>query len=107
MKSAQEKAADDLYEMSKPLARYRDDKDLETLLKERERAEDPMLAFIKKKAVPVGTNGRPKKGFILALPLIIDTLKPQTHSSDTPLRHTLFYKLKINLLYLLKLLCFF
>ena len=39
----------DLHEMSKPLARYRDDKDLEIPLKERERAGDPMLAFIKNK----------------------------------------------------------
>lgn len=35
--------------MSKPLARYRDDEDLERLLKEREREGDPMLAFMKKK----------------------------------------------------------
>ena len=45
----------DLYEMSKPLARYRDDEDLEILLKERERA-DLMLAFIKKCSA-TGKNG--------------------------------------------------
>lgn len=49
VQSAQEKHADDLYEMSKPLARYRDDEDLERLLKEREREGDPMLKFMKKK----------------------------------------------------------
>ena len=35
--------------MSKPLARYKDDEDLERLLKEREREGDPMLKFLKKK----------------------------------------------------------
>ena len=46
--SYEEKLQDDLYEMSKPLARYADDEDLEKMLKEKERAGDPMLAFIKK-----------------------------------------------------------
>ncbi|XP_022235517.1 BUD13 homolog isoform X2 [Limulus polyphemus] len=40
---------EDLYEMSKPLARYVDDPDLERELKEQEREGDPMLAFIRKK----------------------------------------------------------
>lgn len=64
-KNAQEKLEDDLYEMSKPLARYADDKDLEKMLKEREREGDPMLAFIKKKKTKlIKTNQRekPKKG---------------------------------------------
>ncbi|XP_014677513.1 PREDICTED: BUD13 homolog [Priapulus caudatus] len=39
----------DLYEMSKPLARYRDDKDLDEVLKNQDRDGDPMLAFLKKK----------------------------------------------------------
>ena len=34
--------------MAKPLARYKDDKDLDEMLKQQEREEDPMLAFIKK-----------------------------------------------------------
>ena len=62
VKSAQQKAADDLYEMSKPLARYRDDEDLEALLKQKERDGDPMLAFIKKKSKVFGKDGKPKKG---------------------------------------------
>ena len=49
-KSAHEKITDDIYEMSKPLARYADDDDLEKMLKEREREGDPMLAFLKKKS---------------------------------------------------------
>ena len=49
VKSAQEKLEDELYEMTKPLARSREDEDLERLLKGREREGDPMLAFIKKK----------------------------------------------------------
>ena len=44
----QQKAEDELYEMSKPLARYADDEDLERMLKEREREGDPMLKFLKR-----------------------------------------------------------
>ena len=35
--------------MSKPLARYADDEDLEKMLKARLRDEDPMLKFMRKK----------------------------------------------------------
>ena len=63
VRQAQEKLASDAYEMSKPLARYRDDEDLEKMLKERERDGDPMLAFLKKKNVPKTASGRPKKGW--------------------------------------------
>lgn len=35
------------HEMSKPLARYADDEDLERMLKERKRDGDPMLMFMK------------------------------------------------------------
>ena len=57
----QQKLEDELYEMSKPLARYADDEDLERMLKDREREGDPMLKFIKKK--PQHTpHGKPKKG---------------------------------------------
>ena len=63
-KSAQQKIADDLYEMSKPLARYADDEDLERMLKEREREGDPMLAFIRKKTerIKQNTGEKPNKG---------------------------------------------
>ncbi|GLV45576.1 uncharacterized protein CBL_02596 [Carabus blaptoides fortunei] len=44
-----EKMEQDLYEMSKPLARYADDQDLERHLKEQEREGDPMLKYIRKK----------------------------------------------------------
>ena len=44
----QQKVEDELYEMSKPLARYADDEDLERMLKEREREGDPMLKFLKR-----------------------------------------------------------
>eukprot|EP00112_Aurelia_sp_Birch-Aquarium-sp1_P024324 Seg7647.1 transcript_id=Seg7647.1/GoldUCD/mRNA.D3Y31 product=BUD13-like protein_id=Seg7647.1/GoldUCD/D3Y31 len=39
---------EDIYEMTKPLARYKDDEDLDEMLKQQERAEDPMLAFMRK-----------------------------------------------------------
>lgn len=44
-----EKIQQDVYEMSKPLARYADDDDLEKYLKEQEREGDPMLNYIRKK----------------------------------------------------------
>lgn len=37
--------------MSKPLARYKDDTDLDQMLRDRDRAGDPMLAFVQKKKV--------------------------------------------------------
>lgn len=40
---------DHLHEANKPLARYRDDTDLDSMLREQDREGDPMLAFIKKK----------------------------------------------------------
>lgn len=40
---------EELHEMSKPLARYADDEDLERFLKEQEREGDPMLAYLRKK----------------------------------------------------------
>ncbi|XP_052719894.1 BUD13 homolog isoform X1 [Crassostrea angulata] len=52
MKQKEEKAIrleDHVYEMTKPLARSKDDQDLDTMLKDQERADDPMLTFIKKK----------------------------------------------------------
>lgn len=51
---------DDLYEMSKPLARYRDDEDLEKFLKEREREDDPMLKFLTKKKKKGKKGGNPR-----------------------------------------------
>ena len=49
---------DALHEVNKPLARYKDDEDLDQMLREMDRAEDPMLAFIKKKK----KNAAPVKG---------------------------------------------
>jgi hypothetical protein len=40
---------DAIHEADKPLARYRDDVDLDAKLREQDRAGDPMLAYIKKK----------------------------------------------------------
>ncbi|XP_034949601.1 BUD13 homolog [Chelonus insularis] len=49
-----EKLKDDLYEMSKPLARYADDADLDARLRAVEREGDPMLEYIKKKQIKEG-----------------------------------------------------
>ncbi|XP_006824285.1 BUD13 homolog, partial [Saccoglossus kowalevskii] len=48
-KERQSTVEENLYEMSKPLARFKDDVDLDAMLKEKDRDEDPMLAFVKKK----------------------------------------------------------
>lgn len=57
-----EKLKEDLHEMSKPLARYADDEDLERFLKEQEREGDPMLAYIrKKKKKKMIEEGKPSK----------------------------------------------
>ncbi|XP_076651315.1 BUD13 homolog isoform X2 [Halictus rubicundus] len=50
----EEKLKDDLYEMSKPLARYADDVDLDKRLREQEREGDPMLEYIKQKQIKEG-----------------------------------------------------
>lgn len=56
-----QKFAEQLHEMNKPLARYADDEDLEKYLKDQEREGDPMLAYIRKKkrkkAVETGVPG--------------------------------------------------
>ncbi|XP_063980566.1 BUD13 homolog [Diachasmimorpha longicaudata] len=49
-----QKLKDDLYEMSKPLARYADDVDLDSQQRAAEHAEDPMLAYIKDKQIKEG-----------------------------------------------------
>ncbi|XP_015109902.1 BUD13 homolog [Diachasma alloeum] len=49
-----QKLKDDLYEMSKPLARYADDVDLDSQQRAMEYAEDPMLAYIKDKQIKEG-----------------------------------------------------
>ena len=50
-KEAKQKQEDELYEMSKPLARYKDDRDLDDMLRNQDRAGDPMLAFLQKKQI--------------------------------------------------------
>ncbi|CAK9803820.1 BUD13 homolog [Anthophora quadrimaculata] len=50
----EERLRDDLYEMSKPLARYADDVDLDKRLREQEREGDPMLEYIKQKQIKEG-----------------------------------------------------
>lgn len=49
VEDAEERLADTLKEMSKPLARYADDEDLDNFLKAQEREGDPMLEYIRNK----------------------------------------------------------
>jgi pre-mRNA-splicing factor CWC26 len=50
-----------MHEMSKPLARFQDDDDLESLLKEKERDGDPMAVFMRTKKSK-GTQKKKKGG---------------------------------------------
>ncbi|XP_013400359.2 BUD13 homolog [Lingula anatina] len=50
-----------LHEMDKPLARFKDDEVLDAMLKERERAEDPMLAYMQKKKAKENKGGSKAK----------------------------------------------
>lgn len=59
------KVQDEAYEMSKPLARFADDEDLEKMLKALPREGDPMLLFMKKKTEKAGTTVVKKKGLYL------------------------------------------
>jgi hypothetical protein len=59
--AAMDKVQDEEYEMSKPLARFADDEDLEKMLKERPRDGDPMLMFMKKKKQTTGGTVVAKK----------------------------------------------
>jgi hypothetical protein len=43
--------------MSKPLARHKDDHDLDRMMRELDRAGDPMLAFMKKKTAVAAGKG--------------------------------------------------
>lgn len=45
----QQKLEDALHEAQKPLARHRDDEDLDRMLREQEREGDPMAAMLRRK----------------------------------------------------------
>lgn len=48
----------DMYEMSKPLARYADDADLDSYLKDQDREGDPMLEYLQNKKKEQSKNKR-------------------------------------------------
>ncbi|RWS10059.1 BUD13-like protein [Dinothrombium tinctorium] len=58
----QQRLEDALHEMSKPLARYEDDEDLDKLLREREQLDDPMLQYIRKKKAKQKVKEANEKG---------------------------------------------
>lgn len=60
-KEAAAKKADNQYEMSKPMARYNDDQDLNTLLKQKGRQDDPMNRFTEKKKKKKSKKSKKKK----------------------------------------------
>lgn len=49
LEDTKSKIVDNMREMSKPVARYKDDSDLDAFLKAQEREGDPMLDYIRKK----------------------------------------------------------
>lgn len=63
VEEAEERLAEVLHEMNKPLARYAGDDDLEKMLKSREREGDPMLDYIRSKqaeSISLDNTGKPK-----------------------------------------------
>lgn len=62
-KQKRQNVEDAVHEMSKPLARYIDDTDLDRMLREQERDGDPMAKFLKKKNEEQSKKGKcpPKK----------------------------------------------
>lgn len=62
MEAHKAKVSSDMHEMDKPLARRKDDEDLDAHLKAIERHEDPMLQYMRKKQKKVQTDaGLPRK----------------------------------------------
>lgn len=59
-KEEEDKVKDDLHEMSKPLARYGDDSDLDQLLRHQERQDDPMLMEMRKRKEKLDKKLNPK-----------------------------------------------
>lgn len=59
-----EKRERDMYEMSKPLARYANDADLDKALREVEREGDTMLAEIKQRRIKEGKSEPGKLNFV-------------------------------------------
>jgi pre-mRNA-splicing factor CWC26 len=55
-----------LHEISKPLARYADDKDLEQHLRNQEREGDPMLEYIRSKKTEETTKSEEMLSFFLS-----------------------------------------
>jgi hypothetical protein len=60
-----------LHEMSKPLARYADDKDLDERLRNQEREGDPMLEYIRSKKTQDTTKSEMLCCFLTLRPLLI------------------------------------
>ena len=54
----QEKLEEDIHEAEKPLARYIDDQDLDKLLREKEREDDPMLQYLRKENQKEGDSDK-------------------------------------------------
>ena len=76
-KQTKEKVADYLHEVDKPLARYRDDKDLDSMLKGQEREDDPMLAYMKqqkkKQDIKAGKKGEISTGWKNYFEAVLET----------------------------------
>ena len=54
----QEKLEEDIHEAEKPLARYIDDQDLDKLLREKEREDDPILQYLRKENQKEGDSDK-------------------------------------------------
>ena len=83
---------DSLHEMAKPLARYRDDEDLDSMLKDQLRDGDPMAMFMKKKKNKNPDNSINGILYILSVSCL-KYINPETHT----LSHTLSVSLSLSL----------
>ena len=55
----EQEVQDMLYEMNKPLARYKDDDDLDKMLREKEHVGDPMLEYMRNRKERQRVNKKP------------------------------------------------
>ena len=94
----EEKVADYLHEVDKPLARYRDDVDLDKMLKDQERDDDPMLAYMKqKKAKQNVMEG--KKGLCLLAINLDFVYIIVTNNYYLPILNTLHLNISMHILH--------
>lgn len=75
---AKERMEEEVYEQTKPLARYSDDKDLDDYLKTQNRDGDPMAEYMRKKAQENNTG--PSEYYLYNIVVYFKTINDRTYS---------------------------